>query len=169
MKNKYPFPIMIMHWLTLCLVVLAYLTGGDPTVHLKSGELHVFAGVSVFLLFFIRIIMIFTYRKDIPLNKPMNKYQRTLFLMVKYTLYSLLFLIPVLGWVTLSGLTESYQFFGMSLPLISNSWDVEKIGEIHEFLGNSFMVLICFHALAALIHHYVFKDNVLKSMLYFKK
>jgi cytochrome b561 len=31
------------------------------------------------------------------------------------------------------------------------------------------MVLIGLHALAALIHHYVFKDNVLKSMLYFKK
>lgn len=31
------------------------------------------------------------------------------------------------------------------------------------------MVLIGLHALAALIHHYVFNDNVLKSMLYFKK
>ncbi|TCB82319.1 cytochrome b [Acinetobacter sp. ANC 4173] len=169
MKNKYPLPIMIIHWLTLFLVVLAYTTGGDPTVHLKTGELHVFAGISVFLLFLIRIIIISIYRKDIPLNKPRSKYQRTLFLMVKYTLYSLLFLIPVLGWVTLSGLTESYQLFAISLPLISNSWDVEIIGEVHEFLGNSFMVLIGFHALAALIHHYVFKDNVLKSMLYFKK
>jgi len=43
MKNKYPFPVMIVHWLTFLLVVLAYITGGDPTVHLKSGELHVFA------------------------------------------------------------------------------------------------------------------------------
>ncbi|WP_017394838.1 cytochrome b, partial [Acinetobacter haemolyticus] len=65
--------------------------------------------------------------------------------------------------------TESYQLFGVNLPLISNSWDVEIIGEAHEFLGNFFMVLIGLHALAALIHHYVFKDNVLKSMLYFKK
>ena len=169
MKNKYPFPIMIMHWLTLLFVMLAYITGGDPTVHLKSGEFHVLAGISVFLLFFIRIITIFIYRKDLPLNKPMSKYQKILFLMVKYTLYSLLFLIPVLGLCTLSGLTESYQLFGINLPLISNSWDIEKIGKTHELLGNFFMVLIGFHALAALIHHYVFKDNVLKSMLYFKK
>lgn len=160
---------MIIHWLTLILVVLAYVTGGDLTVDLKSGELHVFAGVSVFFLFFIRIILISIYRKDFPLNKSMSKYQKTLFLMVKHTLYSLLFLIPVLGWFTLSGLTKSYQLFGMNLPLISNSWDVEIIGETHEFLGNFFMVLIGLHALTALIHHYVFKDNVLKSMLYFKK
>nr|WP_252719103.1 cytochrome b/b6 domain-containing protein [Acinetobacter haemolyticus] len=96
-----------VHWLTFLLVVVTYITGGDPTVHLKSGELHVFAGVSVFLLFFIRIIMISIYKKDLPRNKPMSKYQKTLFLMVKHTLYSLLFLIPVLGWFTLSGLTES--------------------------------------------------------------
>ena len=64
MKNKYPFPLMVIHWLTFVLVVLAYFTGGDPTVHLKSGELHIFAGVSVFLLFFIRIIMISIYKKD---------------------------------------------------------------------------------------------------------
>jgi cytochrome b561 len=169
MKNKYPFPLMVIHWLTFVLVVLAYFTGGDPTVHLKSGELHIFAGVSVFLLFFIRIIMISIYKKDLPHNKSMSKYQKTLFLMVKHTLYSLLFLIPVLGWFTLSGLTENYQLFGVNLPLISNSWDVEIIGETHESLGNFFMVLIGLHALAALIHHYVFNDNVLKSMLYFKK
>ena len=169
MKNKYPFPLMVIHWLTFVLVVLAYFTGGDPTVHLKSGELHIFAGVSVFLLFFIRIIMISIYKKDLPHNKSMSKYQKTLFLMVKHTLYSLLFLIPVLGWFTLSGLTENYQLFGVNLPLISNSWDVEIIGETHEFLGNFFMVLIGLHALAALIHYYVFNDNVLKSMLYFKK
>ena len=142
MKNKYPFPIMIMHWLTLLFVMLAYITGGDPTVHLKSGEFHVLAGISVFLLFFIRIITIFIYRKYLPLNKPMSKYQKILFLMVKYTLYSLLFLIPVLGLCTLSGLTDSYQLFGINLPLISNSWDIEKIGKTHELLGNFFMVLI---------------------------
>jgi cytochrome b561 len=56
--------------------MLAYITGGDPTVHLKSGEIHVLAGISVFLLFFIRIITIFIYRKDLPLNKPLNKYQK---------------------------------------------------------------------------------------------
>ena len=62
MKNKYPFPLMVIHWLTFVLVVLAYFTGGDPTVHLKSGELHIFAGVSVFLLFFIRIIIDFLHK-----------------------------------------------------------------------------------------------------------
>ena len=169
MKNKYPFPIMIIHWLTLLLVALAYITRGDPTVHLKSGELHIFAGISVFFLFFIRIITIYLYRKDPPLNKVMSKYQQTLFLIVKYMLYSLLFLIRMLGWLTLSGLTESYQLFGINLPLISNLRDVEIIGETHEYLGNFFMVLIGLHAIAALIHHYVLKDNILKSMLYFKK
>ncbi|EXB30060.1 prokaryotic cytochrome b561 family protein [Acinetobacter baumannii 1419130] len=113
--------------------------------------------------------MILIYRAELPVNKPISVYQKKIFMLVKYALYSLLFLVPVLGWFTLSGLTESYQLFGINLPLISHSWDVEIIGETHEFLGNFFMVLIGLHALAALIHHYVFKDNVLKSMLYFKK
>ena len=32
MKNNYPKPIIIMHWITFALVAMVYLTAGDPTI-----------------------------------------------------------------------------------------------------------------------------------------
>lgn len=41
--------------------------------------------------------------------------------------------------------------------------DIE-IGDLHELFANTFIGLAGVHAVAALIHHFVFKDGVLKSM-----
>jgi cytochrome b561 len=51
---------------------------------------------------------------------------------------------------------------------LSSVREVKYIGQIHQFLGNFFITVVGLHACAALIHHFIFKDNVLKSML-FKK
>lgn len=168
MSTKYPFPVMLIHWLTFFAVLIAYFSSGNPTVHQFTGEIHVFFGVSVFLLSCLRIIIVYMYRQDLPVNKPFNKYQNFLFFLVKYTLYLCMFLTPFLGWLALSSFTDRYQLFGVNFPLM-NILDIENIGEIHQFLGNFFMIIIGLHASAALLHHYVLKDNVLKSMLYFKK
>jgi len=46
--------------------------------------------------------------------------------------------------------------------------DLKFIGELHQFLANFFIAVVGLHACAELIHHFIFKDNVLKSM-FFKK
>jgi len=46
--------------------------------------------------------------------------------------------------------------------------DLKFIAELHQFLANFFITVVGLHARAALIHHFIFKDNVLKSM-FFKK
>ena len=51
---------------------------------------------------------------------------------------------------------------------MSSVREVKYIGQMHQFLGNFFITVVGLHACAALIHHFIFKDNVLKSML-FKK
>ena len=168
MSTKYPFSVMLIHCLTFFAVLIAYFSSGNPTVHQFTGEIHVFFGVSVFLLSCLRIFIVYMYHQDLPVNKPFNKYQNFLFFLVKYTLYLCMFLTPFLGWLALSSFTDRYQLFGVNFPLM-NILDIENIGEIHQFLGNFFMIIIGLHASAALLHHYVLKDNVLKSMFYFKK
>ena len=65
MKNIYPKPIIIMHWITFFLVATVYLTGGNPTATGLLGQIHLIGGISIFILFFIRLVFIFVYKKSI--------------------------------------------------------------------------------------------------------
>ena len=166
MKNNYPKPIIIIHWLTFVLVVTVYLTGGNPTSTGLLGQIHVIGGISIFILFLIRLGFIFIYKKSIPHNKTMNQYQEKLFKIVRFTLYSNLSIVPIVGWLALSSLTDNFKVLFLNLPLLSSVRDIQYIGELHEFLGNAFIAIVGLHASAALIHHFIFKDHVLKSMLF---
>ena len=169
MNKNYPIPIIIMHWLTLILVVIAYWTSGDPTRTGLFGKIHITCGILIFILFFIRLSFIFFYKKSIPQNEIINQYQAKLFKIVKFTLYLSLCIVPIAGWLALSSLTDHFDVGSVNLPLLSSVRGVEYIGEIHQFLGNAFIAIVGLHASAALIHHFIFKDNVLKSMLFNKK
>ena len=72
-------------------------------------------------------------------------------------LYLLMFVMPVLGWLVLSGEGKDILFFGLSLPPL--------ISENKEVAGITGYVLITIHAIAALVHHYVLKDNTLLRIL----
>lgn len=169
MKNSYPKPIIIIHWLTFFLVVTVYLTGGNPTTTGLLGQIHVIGGISIFILFLIRLGFIFIYKKSIPQNKILNQYQEKLFKIVRFTLYLSLCIVPIAGWLALSSLTDNFKVLFLNLPLLSSVRDIQYIGELHEFLGNAFITIVGLHASAALIHHFIFKDHVLKSMLLNRK
>lgn len=166
MRNTYPKPIIIMHWLTFVLVATVYLTGGNPINTSLLGQIHVIGGISIFLLFLIRLSFISIYKKSIPQNKIINQYQKNLFKIVRFTLYLSLCIVPIAGWLALSSLTDNFKVLFLNLPLLSSVRDIQYIGELHEFLGNAFITIVGLHASAALMHHFIFKDHVLRSMFF---
>jgi cytochrome b561 len=40
-----------------------------------------------------------------------------------------------------------------------------SVKEVHELLSNALMILAVFHALAAMIHHWIWHDRTLARML----
>ena len=166
MKNTYPKPIIIMHWITFFLVATVYLTGGNPTTTGLLGQIHLIGGISIFILFFIRLVFIFVYKKSIPQNEIINQYQKNLFKIVRFFLYLSLCVVPISGWLALSSFADNFKLLFLNLPLLSSVRDIQYIGELHELLGNAFIAIVGLHASAALMHHFIFKDNVLKSMLF---
>jgi cytochrome b561 len=72
-----------------------------------------------------------------------------------------------LGWLVLSAAGKPIPFFGLELPaLIAPNEELAKeLKELHETVGTLGYWLIGLHAVAALFHHYVLKDNTLLSML----
>lgn len=168
MNKNYPKLIIIMHWITFILVVTAYWTSGDPRKTGLFGKIHITCGILIFMLFFIRLSLIFFYKKSIPQNEIINQYQAKLFKIVRFMLYLSLCIVPIAGWIALSSLTDHFAVGAINLPLLSSVRGVQYIGALHQFLGNAFIAIVGLHACAALIHHFIFKDNVLKSMLFNK-
>ena len=84
-----------------------------------------------------------------------------------YALYGFMIAMPLAGWLMLSAAGKNIPFFGLQWPaLMGESNNIaEFIKEIHETGGTLGYFLIAFHAAAALIHHYLLRDDTLRRML----
>ena len=86
-----------------------------------------------------------------------------------YLLYVLLVAQVVLGFLFRWAQGHPAGFFGLfSIPGPFGQLDRpvrRQIHEIHEWVGWAIVIIALLHALAALYHHYVLKDRVLKRML----
>lgn len=165
MSDNYPKPMVLMHWGTLFLVLLVYFSSENSIKMGILGQIHVTGGILVFILFLVRVILLFIYKDHIPKNKMINAYQKILFKLVKITLYLSLCCVPILGWLALSSVTDSFHAWSINIPLWKGVRHDYFIAELHQIMANVFITLVGLHACAALIHHFVFKDGTLKSML----
>src|SRR5690606_8597869 len=79
----------------------------------------------------------------------------------------LMFILPLLGWVTLSAEGDPIPFFGLELPALvaPNESLAGRTEDLHKTLGTAGYYLIALHARAALYHHYLRRDNTLRRMM----
>lgn len=88
--------------------------------------------------------------------------------LVHYLLYTLLILMPLTGWMNSSAAGLQVSFFGLFLlpDLVQPDESLRQfLSTLHKTMGYTLLVLICLHAIAALQHHYYYKDDILKRML----
>ena len=162
-----------LHWFMLLLLVAVYACielrgffpkGSEPREALKTW--HYMLGLSVFVLVWLRLLSNMT--GHFPRIEPEPpRWQKLSARLMHVALYALMIFMPLAGWLMLSAEGKPIPFFGLHLPaLISESKNVAKlIKEIHVTAGTVGYFLIGLHALAALFHHYVMRDNTLRRML----
>ncbi|MFZ3019874.1 MAG: cytochrome b [Gallionella sp.] len=162
-----------IHWLMLLLFVAVYGTielrelfekGSDPREALKTW--HFMLGMLVFVLVWLRIAA----RLSGPtpaINPAPVAWQQLSAKLLHLALYALMIGMPITGWLLLSASGKVIPFFGLELPpLIAPDKDLAKqIKEVHEFVGTVGYYLIGLHAVAALYHHVIKRDNTLTRML----
>ena len=75
--------------------------------------------------------------------------------------------LPLLGWMLLSAEQKPIPFFGLSLPplVAPDKALAERIEDVHVALATIGYWLVGVHAVAALVHHYLFRDGTLRRML----
>lgn len=81
--------------------------------------------------------------------------------------YFLMLALPVLGWMFTNAKGKPVTLLGIPLPsLVAKDRDfAETLQSWHETLGWTLLILIGLHVVAALWHHFIVKDDVLRAML----
>lgn len=171
--DRYGSLSIAMHWLMFLLLVAAYATinlrelypkGSDPREAMKHW--HFMLGLSVLVLVWLRLAL--RLSGPTPRIQPaIGVWQHRAAITMHFALYLFMVVMPVLGWLTLSAEGKTIPFFGLELPALvgTNQALADWANEIHETIGTVGYYLVGLHAAAALLHHYILRDNTLLRML----
>lgn len=172
-SDRFSKASIVLHWAMLALLVAVYACielrefypkGSEPREALKTW--HFMLGLSVFLLVWVRLAARLSAKAP-PIVPAAPRWQRFIANAVELALYCLMIVMPVLGWLTLSADGDEIPFFGLQLPALiaENTALADDLQSVHKTIGTIGYWLIGLHALAALFHHYVQRDNTLRRML----
>ncbi|HAU5604135.1 TPA: cytochrome b561 [Citrobacter koseri] len=171
MSNKYTSLQIGIHWLVFLLVIVTYcameLRGFAPRSYRPwINMVHVSCGMTILVLMVTRLLVRLKYPAPpiVPKPKPMVTGMAHLGHLVIYLLFIVL---PIIGLVMMYNRGNPWIAFGLVMPHASdaNFEVVDMLKTWHITLAKLGYFVIGLHAAAALIHHYVWKDNTLLRMM----
>jgi cytochrome b561 len=169
--ERYSATAIALHWLLAAaifgsLAMGAYMTDLPMSPQrLKLFNWHKWAGVTILLLSAARLLWRLTHRP--PADPPMPAWQHRAAQATHRLLYVLFFAVPLAGWayssaagfpVVLYGVLPLPDFVPVSKPL------AEVLKEAHGWLAFGLASLVALHIAAALKHHFVDHDGLLRRM-----
>lgn len=173
--TQYSNRIVIIHWLTLALLLLAWYLGSnladstDASKATLSGYfLHISVGAAILLLTLFRF---YSRRRDgvpPPADKaPWDKVAKA----VHYALYTLLVLLPASGLTILLTSKAGPALWAGDASLLPKEHGYRGVFAqvVHEQLVTVLIVLASLHILAALAHQFFLKDRLISRMSLPKK
>jgi len=175
-SEKYGSVTKFLHWAIFLLFVTQYFLVYRREYFPKNSPeklqyilLHVSIGVVVLIMALFMIT--WRYANSRPLMPTSMSYFEIISAkLVHYSLYAMMVVQPISG-IVMSQLSGHHvNFFGwFDLPTLfaQNKYLGKLIFDIHVWGSYLIIGLVSIHVLAALFHHFVRRDSVLKRMLPF--
>lgn len=168
--SQYDRRSITLHWLTAMLVAALWIVGqtidwfpkGNPRIFARS--LHISFGAALALLVVYRIWWRLSAGAHVP--PPGAGWLDKVAALTHTLLYLSLISVLILG-VTNAWVRGDILFNLLTIPAFDpgNKELRETIEDWHGLAANFLLFLAFFHAAAGLLHHFVFKDGVLRRML----
>jgi cytochrome b561 len=174
LPSRYSSAQKVLHWTMAVLIVVMVTVGltmtnmGDGPVKNFLYELHKSTGLVVLTLALIRIAVRRTL--SAPPLQPMPDWQRKAAHASHYSMYVLIVLVPLAGWIATSYCCKPVNLFWtvpVSLP-IPDAPTMEAAAPlflVHFTLAFMLAAIVTIHVTAALHHHFVKRDRTLLRML----
>ena len=161
-----------LHWLVFVAVAAQYAVGefmphiGRKAEYAGLIALHMSLGASVLALILVAIGWRFAH--PVPQLPELPRWQRAAAFLTHWALYGLILVMTLLGWAATDYRGWPVKVFGLiPLPDIAQKGDrwAHTAGDIHSVLVNVLLGLVALHVGAALYHHFVVRDGVMKRIL----
>ncbi len=174
MTVKYTLPARVLHWLTALAIISAFALGlttggmeGFSMQKLKLINYHKWVGITVLGLVALRLLWRLTHRPP-ALPTSMANWERLAAHLGHLALYVLMFSVPLGGWLYSSAKGYPVVWLGLvELPNLMDKDDTvaDTIKQMHKTGAWVLIAIAVGHAAAALKHHFIQRDDVLKRML----
>lgn len=169
-ENRFGFVAIILHWL-MAILIIGLLALGLYMValpisfeKLKLYGWHKEYGLLALALLICRFFWRIT---NILPELSLPFWERLAARTVHWTFYIFMLAMPITGWLITSAAGLPVSFFGLFvLPnlIAPNPELMAFFQSLHQWLGYGLIVLIILHASAALKHHFINKDDILRRM-----
>lgn len=167
--ERYDKRTIVLHWSTAVLVVVLWLSAqvidwfpqGPSRVNMRS--VHISMGVLLAGVLAYRIVWRRFAGARLPrVERPALARFAT---PIHLVLYALLLTEVLLGFVNVWVRGESiYNLFAIPSFAPGDRALRREINGYHEFVANTILIVAGLHAIAALAHHYLWRDGVLRRM-----
>lgn len=172
-RDNYGMIAILIHWV-MAIIILGMIGLGwymsDLPISMQKLTLfglHKEFGILVLALVTIRLLWRLINVTP-TLSNQIPYLQRLAAHIMHFLLYLLMFIIPITGWLMTSAAGLSVSFFDLFLlpDLIQPNKELMiTLETVHGWLAYSLLVLIIAHAAAALKHHFIDKDTILRRMI----
>lgn len=172
LRLRYDAGTIVLHWLTAALVVALFGTAWIWNNVPRDWHWHPaleFVHVSVGILFAAVILGRLAWRTLAGRRLPV---EGGVWGLASQTVHAMLYLLlaaqAAIGFVLRWLQGEAFSFFGLFAipdPLATSRSAAHVFEQLHNFVGWTIVYVALAHALAALFHRYVLKDQVLGRML----
>lgn len=166
----------VFHWVTVAFV--AVLAPLGLAMHYRGTQLniwdgttnamyslHKLLGFTLLLIVVARVVYRFKHGRPDD-EKNLETWQQMASYVVHSALYVMLLVVPILGWVGVQRFPALDVFGLFNLPrfLKPNEAAAARAFWLHSWAAYLLLALIALHISAALFHHFVRQDGVLKRM-----
>ena len=173
MRDRYSSLHITLHWLTFLLVIIAYCTMEFRWLAQRGSwqgftliVTHFSAGTLILICMLARLWLRLRHRTP-AIVPPPPRWQTGVAHLTHLCIYLLFIALPTLGLFSRYLKGRDWWLFGLSMPVAGqpNAELAALLIHWHKTLAPLGYWLIGLHALAALAHHFLFKDNTLRRML----
>ncbi|CEK11450.1 cytochrome b [Legionella hackeliae] len=170
-ENAYGFVSIFFHWLLAVLMIGLLILGlymVKLPISLEKLKLYGLHKEYGFLVLGLAILRVSWRWINITPKLPLPAWEKFAARAVHWIFYGFMFALPITGWLITSAAGLPASFFGLiTLPdLIAPNEDLRPIfEEIHEWLAYGLIAFIALHVAAALKHHFINKDDILRRMI----
>lgn len=159
------------HWTMASLIVVVFIMGLTVDTLPKSFErtyvnLHMVLGLLITALYLARLGWRWNHKPP-PADPTLGRFVDATSRLGHIGLWALMLVVPLIGVAVIffRGRGIDFYLFQVSSPFEANRAVARPMKEAHELAAYALVGLAALHAAAALWHHFVRRDNVLRRML----